>query len=298
MPDWNHDSLQEDLAGHLRHGGERFTWCNMAILGEARPDVFTLRPFSQTQPELISYEVKVTREDLRRDLTSGKWQKYLEFSQAVTFAVPHGLAKPGDIPKGCGLILRGPKMWRHVRKPVLERAKALPIGAMIRLISARPNMNGRRGSMLHGAQYAGERWQEEAAERQIYAAAREKIGKRLGQAIAKYLEKPEAAENILKDAKERADKILKTAKHDYSDRMNKVNELWSDLAHSVGLPRDTNRRYVVQARVREIIERLNRDLQISALREGLEKIQKALAEAQMLDHVAKQQLEKPDDEVN
>ena len=58
--------------------------------------------------------------DFRSDITSGKWQKYLDFSTAVVFAVPKGLVSKDDIPKGCGLMTRGENGWVTLRKPTRQ----------------------------------------------------------------------------------------------------------------------------------------------------------------------------------
>lgn len=117
---WDHDTLAHDLAMHLRAGGKRLVWCNIFLgeRGSPRPDVFSLIPFSWARPEITAYEVKVSKADLRADLTAGKWQGYLPNAECVTFAVPQGLATKADIPPTCGLMLRSERGWRTARKGI------------------------------------------------------------------------------------------------------------------------------------------------------------------------------------
>lgn len=117
---WGHDQLARDLAEHLRYTGARMVWEDMQMgpSGSARPDVYTMNK-SFRSPRPITYEVKISVADFRSDVTSGKWQKYLDFSCGVIFAVPKGLIKKDDIPPGCGLIIRGDKAWRTAKGPTL-----------------------------------------------------------------------------------------------------------------------------------------------------------------------------------
>lgn len=113
---WDHDQLAADLASHLRGGTGRIVWTDMQLgpVGSARPDVYTIdRSFAHPRP--TAYEVKVSVADFRVDVTAGKWQAYLHHAECVHFAVPAGLVSREDIPKGCGLLVRGEAGWRAVR---------------------------------------------------------------------------------------------------------------------------------------------------------------------------------------
>lgn len=133
MADWEHDALAADLATHL-DGSDRMIWLDMQLgpSGSPRPDVFVLNK-SYSRPMPTAYEVKVSRSDLRSDITSGKWQSYLKFAGAVVFAVPEGLCSPSEIPDGCGLIARKKEVWRNVRKPVLSATEP-PFSACMKLL--------------------------------------------------------------------------------------------------------------------------------------------------------------------
>lgn len=118
---WQHDELVSDLAAHVAAGGNRMVWTDLAMgpAGSPRPDVWSLDK-SYVRTRAITYEVKVSTSDFRRDVTEGKWQRYLSFSSGVYFAVPQGLVKKADVPPSAGLMVRGEKGWRAVKKPVLD----------------------------------------------------------------------------------------------------------------------------------------------------------------------------------
>lgn len=195
--DFTHDGLQADLAAHLRAGGERWVWCNIVLGDGGRPDCFTFRPSSYAAQEMISYEVKISKEDLRSDLTSGRWQRYLPFSQGVTFALPQGLAGKKDIPPECGLIVRSERGWRHARKPKLTSAKMSPVDFM-RLLSARPQWQ-----IAATSRFAEGSWVFEEEMKK----ARLKAGHQIAEDIAKYLRAPEEARAIIDKTQRKAKKI-------------------------------------------------------------------------------------------
>lgn len=121
---WQHDALARDLAGYLRSPERRMIWLDMQLgpSGSPRPDVYTIEK-SYSRPAPMAFEVKVSKSDLRSDLTSGKWQSYLAYAGGVVFAVPDGLCTPADIPTGCGLIVRKAEVWRYARKPTVAPVK-------------------------------------------------------------------------------------------------------------------------------------------------------------------------------
>lgn len=278
---WHHDPLARDLAAHLRHGGERMTWLNISLGGphQARPDVYSMRRFSYARPEMVSYEVKISESDLRGDLVSGKWQKYLEFSQGVTFALPQGLPGVSDIPRECGVIIRGERMWRHTRKPVLKRA-ALPIDAAIKLISAMPDTG--TGVDTDSPEFEFKRNIANRYEHQLQADARRKIGERLGREVAEYLRAPEAARDIIDRANREADGIVERARGD----QKAAEKLWAELAEAAGADAGANAWKTRQA-VAQLCQRITSGTADSALYDVLEKLRGEFNEALRLRDLAK-----------
>ena len=85
---WKHNALAKDLADHLLGNPRRLAWLDIQLgpVHSPRPDVYTLDK-SYVQPCPTAYEVKVSVQDFRSDVTSGKWQTYLNYAEAVYFCV-------------------------------------------------------------------------------------------------------------------------------------------------------------------------------------------------------------------
>lgn len=137
---WTHKELLKDLKGfvsgtedyvcHEVNAGSR--WLNP---GAPIPDLLRIRK-SYTRPDFIIYEVKASRSDFMSDITSGKWQKYLPYCSRLYFATPaHGVAKPEDIPKGIGWIVRGDQGW-HVRKAPHVKEFEIDVSYIMALLMA------------------------------------------------------------------------------------------------------------------------------------------------------------------
>lgn len=130
-----HDELQEDLAQHLRGNTDRMVWTNTQLgpVASPRPDLFTIdKSFARFAAD--AYEIKISVSDLRRDVTSGKWQSYRKYAHRVWFAFPRGLVPLDEIPRECGVICRSDKGWRAARKPVAQVLDTLPREAWIKLL--------------------------------------------------------------------------------------------------------------------------------------------------------------------
>lgn len=132
---WGHDQLQNDLAAHLRATSDRVIWTDMQLgpSGSPRPDVYSI-PKSYSRFVPVAYEIKISVADFRRDVTSGKWQKYLKYAAGVVFAVPKGLITKADIPTGCGLMVRGEEGWHTVKGPTLAPVQDLPREMWLKLV--------------------------------------------------------------------------------------------------------------------------------------------------------------------
>lgn len=122
--EWAHDDLMRDLADHLRTNSGRMVWCDMQLGGmhSERPDVYTINK-SYSKPMPLAYEIKVSISDFRSDITTGKWQKYLQEASGVVFAVPKGLVTKKDIPIGCGLMTRSESGWSTVKRPTIQKVQ-------------------------------------------------------------------------------------------------------------------------------------------------------------------------------
>lgn len=131
---WKHDDLARDLAAHLRCAQDRMVWTDMQLgpAGSMRPDVFTMAK-SYSRPAPHAYECKISVGDFRGDITSGKYLKYYENASLVTFAVPQGLVTKADIPKGCGLIVRGENGWHTVKGATAHKCE-MTKGALLKLL--------------------------------------------------------------------------------------------------------------------------------------------------------------------
>ena len=118
---WGHDELMYDLAEHLDRP-ERMLWTDMQLgpMHSPRPDIYLMAKTYSSKPRPMIYEIKVSIADFRSDVTSGKWQKYLDFAGGVYFACPKGLITKNDVPPTCGLILRSEKGWRSAKAPAMS----------------------------------------------------------------------------------------------------------------------------------------------------------------------------------
>lgn len=130
----NHNDLAHSLACHLIGEG-RMVWEDIPAgkAGSCRPDVFTISK-SYSMPNPTSYEIKVSVEDFRSDVTSGKYQKYLEFSSSVIFATPKGMIKKSDVPKGCGLIQWNGSGWNALKRPTVNPSFSLNSEFLLKLL--------------------------------------------------------------------------------------------------------------------------------------------------------------------
>ena len=189
MTTWTHDDLARDLAMHVL-STKRLVWCDMQLgpAGSPRPDVYALDK-SFAHPRAITYECKVSVADFRADVTAGKWQSYLPFSSGVYFAAPAGLLRKEDVPKECGLIVRGDEGWRTLRAPTLQTFKMTQNVCLKLLIDGRENEvrptckpeRSERGAIakiakrwgeetaaiiadLEGARYRRDHWEKQAEE--------------------------------------------------------------------------------------------------------------------------------------
>ena len=133
MTVYDHDELAHNLAVHLSKGNRR-AWENIPAGpgGSIRPDVYTIEK-SFAKPNPMTYEIKVSRSDFLSDIKSGKWQRYLDFSYGVTFAVPKGLVTRKEVPESCGLIQFNGEFWTTSKRPTIV-PRELDTAMMLKLI--------------------------------------------------------------------------------------------------------------------------------------------------------------------
>lgn len=268
---WKHNDLQHDLADYLASTGDKVVWedMQMGASGSARPDVYVIpKSYSKFRP--ITYEIKISVSDFRSDITSGKWQKYLEFSSGVLFAVPAGLISKDDIPKGCGLIVRHDSGWRVAKAPTLQVVNSLPHHCWMKL-------------MIDGI----ERQNRQFKIKQFHEnRALEDIKKKYGERIAGLLKDLSAAEGRISYEIERANTIfnnererLKKEAEDFKEKFAlKVEPEVKRLFDVLGLPL-TASPFDVAWRCREILERLDKDSEVKRLKLQIESIERALNSA-------------------
>lgn len=247
---WGHDVLADDLARHLQADGEYWTWCNIQYPSEnCRPDVLAFKRWAYHAPALIAYEVKVDRGDLRGDLTSGKWQKYLSEAQGLTFAVPIELGvKPAEVPDGCGLIVRSARGWAHRRRPTLQ-ASTISQPMVAKLLSCRPNIMVQRGHSERGGE---ESWEVRQTRQRSEAAAMRAVGKRYGEKLARLLADPRGGQGVIDEAQKKAQEIRDEA----AAERGLIKEAWAELGKLVGLDDDDLNRWRIPAAVKAVVERL------------------------------------------
>lgn len=80
---------------------------------------------SYTKPNIIGYEIKVSRSDFLQD---NKWHLYLQYCNEFFFVVPKGLVKKDELPENVGLIYYDPDtsnlrtvkkaLYRQIEEPV------------------------------------------------------------------------------------------------------------------------------------------------------------------------------------
>lgn len=222
----SHDELMLDLARHLVTP-DRLVWMDMqmGMSGSPRPDVFTLQK-SYVRPRPTSYECKISVSDFRSDVTSGKWQSYLKFSQSVTFCVPSGLVKKEDLPNGCGLMVRGESGWQTQRKATLQVA-TLGIEHLLKLF-------------IDG--YGRELGQVEMKHQDMRTAhASKKLAKKFGQHVADVIRDLDSAKRMVEFYNEQSRKRIESAEASAAKIVAIQNEAWAELALALGLPEATQK---------------------------------------------------------
>lgn len=81
---------------------------------------------SYTKPNIVGYEIKVSRNDFLQD---NKWHLYLQYCNEFFFVVPKGLIKKDELPENVGLIYYDPdtQALRTVKKALYRQIEE-PVG--------------------------------------------------------------------------------------------------------------------------------------------------------------------------
>lgn len=266
---WKHDELASDLAVHLNSGerNSRMVFENvpMGSGGSARPDVWKMEK-SFANPAPVAYEIKVSVSDFRSDVTSGKWQKYLQYSGAVVFAVPAGLITKKDIPSTCGLIVRSEKGWRMAKKPVIEKVE-IPQDVFIRLLIRAFGMAEEETRTIKIKNHFE------------LEAARAKLGKD----FSEFLQRRESAERKIINLEQHYEAKQKRLEEKYSNReqelLNHEHEsklLYRELCSILGIE-TTKNRWPIKSALQDLKESIELDSVRQTLALGM-KNQKAQLE--------------------
>lgn len=269
---WKHDELQEDLAEHIRANSDRMVWTNiqMGPSGTYRPDVFCLqKSYAHFHP--VVYECKVSLNDFRSDITSGKWQNYLKVSQAVIFAMPAGFINKQDVPVGCGLIIRYESGWKMVKKPTMNALETLPRDAWLKLL-------------ITGIERESQR-QEPRIEFFNQYRANEAIAAKYGQKIGKLLSDLQSAERNLQyqiDETWRKVKLQEQEKLEIGKRRiaddEEYSELKKELCAFLGIE-VTTPCFMMRSKIRGLIDCLSKDDEIQRLNSLINNIKNSVEKA-------------------
>lgn len=233
---WHHDQLAHDLACHLRGFGDVVVWEDMQLgpSGSARPDLYVIpKSYSAFKPRV--YEIKVSRSDFLSDVTSGKWQKYLEFASCVIFAVPKGLVNIGEVPSGCGLICRG-ESWRQAKRATVQSVSTLPRNAWLKLLFDGIERQAARHALPRSAS--------------LFVAA-QKIRSKVGEQVANAINNLGKVEGLIVYAEQQAEAARKRAREDTERETKRLRSIYAEVRgesirvrRALGLPESCDWRHV------------------------------------------------------
>lgn len=273
---WEHDALAADLAAHLRTNTEVIAWEDMQLgpSGSPRPDVFSMRKsYSRFVP--LAYEVKVSKADFRSDVTSGKWQKYLEYAAGVIFAAPAGLISKDELPAGCGLIQRSDTGWRMLKAPTLAPIKTLPHKAWQKLL-----IDGIKDQVSRTEC----RQRPEPNIWSVQQRLRYKYGDDIAQLVARAVANREALEAEIANKQEQIEQVRNETHRQVRRAIEKIEQGsmllkydLRELADALGLELTATPHELAIA-VREAARRLDRDAELKRMRSSFRKIHELAGE--------------------
>ena len=122
MKTWSHIALLKDLQQHRKSPatitfsevGVGSRWLQGSI---PVPDLLTMEK-SYTNPKVTIYEVKSSLGDLRNEVMTKKWTRYLPMCDYFLFALPAGMEyqKLLEPHTQVGIVVRGDSGWRTIRR--------------------------------------------------------------------------------------------------------------------------------------------------------------------------------------
>lgn len=236
IPQWKHDDLAADLAGHL-FAPERMVWRDMQLgpVGSPRPDVYTIAK-SFVRPNPTAYECKISVSDFRADVTSGKWQSYLKYASAVVFAAPVGLISAKDVPAMCGLVLRHGEAWRLAKKPTICPVEIPQLACLKLLID---------GVERQGPFYRAKNYQN----------GMDEFSKRFGAEACRWVANAAAVKDTVEHAECAAKSIRDRAEKDAQQIRAKAQSdaprLWRDICETLDIPVESDI-WKVRAEIRRL----------------------------------------------
>ncbi|MEH5573113.1 MmcB family DNA repair protein [Raoultella ornithinolytica] len=273
---WTHNTLAHDLAEHLRQNTSRKVWEDMQLgpSGTARPDVYAL-PHSYSKFCPVAYEVKVSVDDFRADVTHGKFTKYFMYASAVVFAVPEGMLKKTDIPEGCGLMIRKESGWHTLKGPTIRPIDNIPRDAWIKLV-------------MDGVRREGERIRLTARSGSIYdteQCLRKRHGDKIAQLVTRAYQSAEMLQSAIeqqearrKSVHEQTEDESRRRREERERREEYLSSSQTELAVTLGLSADATVYQLINA-INSASRRLAQDSEIRRLRQIIAHIEKSLSEA-------------------
>jgi hypothetical protein len=112
---------------------------------------------SWTQPKMIGYEIKVSRQDFLHD---NKWSKYLKMCNELYFVCPWDIIHINEVPADCGLmwVSKSGTMVTTKKKAPYRRIEE-PVDLMKYLLMARATIDKKYQKLSHGNGHNKEYWE-------------------------------------------------------------------------------------------------------------------------------------------
>lgn len=265
-----HDELQNDLAAQLRANTDRMVWTDTQLgpMHSPRPDIFTMdKSYSRFAAD--AYEVKASASDLRRDVTSGKWQSYRKYAHRVWFAFPRGMVSLDEIPRECGIILRGDNGWRAARKPIAQVLDTIPRDAWLKLL-IESNLTSRINEIQPRR---ADQWSVAASLRKQFGSdiaelfeARKHADGRYERATASKLKATDEIQQEVTRMKEQARSEVEKARLALDDAM-------LELAACIGIAPDAVTARSITQKLKELRRTMENEWPLSSAIEHLQKLQ-------------------------